>query len=35
MEIEHLIFGIAGAFVVLIVIMWVLADGPPSNRDRR
>jgi hypothetical protein len=35
MDIEHLVFGIAGILVVLIVVMWVLADSPPSNRDRR
>ncbi len=34
MNIEHLIFGIAGVLAVLIVIMWVLSDDRPSNSDR-
>ena len=35
MDVEHLVIGITAVFVVLIVVMWVLADDKPSNRDRR
>lgn len=35
MEIEHLVVGVAAVVGVLIIVMWVLGDSPPSNRDRR